>query len=95
MGFTIDDFEKINANSQRDHSPSSTEVESTGNQLDISADGPIDASNVPPVRAGAYSSPPNGGLVAWLQVAGSFFLFFNSWYVICSMISKLVYPPKT
>ena len=28
-----------------------------------------------------YDTPPNGGLVAWLQVAGSFFLFFNSWYV--------------
>jgi hypothetical protein len=25
--------------------------------------------------------PPNGGLQAWLQVLGSFFLFFNSWYV--------------
>ncbi len=23
--------------------------------------------------------PPNGGLNAWLQVLGSFFLFFNSW----------------
>lgn len=23
--------------------------------------------------------PPNGGLTAWLQVLGSFFLFFNSW----------------
>lgn len=23
--------------------------------------------------------PPNGGVVAWLQVAGAFFLFFNSW----------------
>jgi hypothetical protein len=23
--------------------------------------------------------PPNGGLQAWLQVLGSFFLFFNSW----------------
>ncbi|GIJ84878.1 hypothetical protein Asppvi_003729 [Aspergillus pseudoviridinutans] len=27
----------------------------------------------------AYSAPVNGGLQAWLQVAGSFFLFFNSW----------------
>lgn len=25
--------------------------------------------------------PPNGGFHAWLQVAGSFFLFFNSWWV--------------
>lgn len=23
--------------------------------------------------------PPNGGVKAWLQVAGSFFLFFNCW----------------
>ena len=25
------------------------------------------------------SAIPNGGLVAWLQVLGSFTLFFNSW----------------
>lgn len=25
------------------------------------------------------SSVPNGGLLAWLQVLGAFFLFFNSW----------------
>ena len=23
--------------------------------------------------------PPNGGATAWLQVAGAFFMFFNSW----------------
>ena len=27
-------------------------------------------------------SVPNGGLKAWLQVLGSFFLFFNSWGII-------------
>lgn len=27
-------------------------------------------------------APPNGGLVAWLQVLGGFFIFFNSWFVI-------------
>lgn len=27
-------------------------------------------------------SPPNGGLKAWLQVVGSFFFFFNSWYAL-------------
>lgn len=26
------------------------------------------------------TGPPNGGLKAWLQVAASFFLFFNTWY---------------
>lgn len=27
----------------------------------------------------AENVAPNGGLQAWLQVLGSFFLFFNSW----------------
>lgn len=31
---------------------------------------PVDA--IPP-------PPPDGGWTAWLQVAGAFFLFFNSW----------------
>ena len=30
-------------------------------------------------KAWADESPPDGGLHAWLQVLGSFFLFFNSW----------------
>lgn len=34
------------------------------------------------ISAAGYEDPPNGGLMAWLQVAGSFFLFFNSWYDI-------------
>jgi hypothetical protein len=25
------------------------------------------------------SGPPNAGIRAWLQVLGSFFLFFNTW----------------
>ncbi|TAQ87456.1 hypothetical protein B7494_g4213 [Chlorociboria aeruginascens] len=28
------------------------------------------------------SEIPNGGLMAWLQVVGSFFLFFNSWGIV-------------
>jgi hypothetical protein len=35
-----------------------------------------DAQTDKPHQEGA---PPNGGLDAWLQVLGSFFLFFNSW----------------
>lgn len=27
------------------------------------------------------SSIPNGGLTAWLQVLGAFFIFFNTWSV--------------
>jgi hypothetical protein len=32
-----------------------------------------------PGDANDMSSVPNGGTRAWLQVIGSFFLFFNSW----------------
>lgn len=30
-------------------------------------------------RAPAIDTIPNGGAMAWLQVLGSFFLFFNTW----------------
>lgn len=30
-------------------------------------------------KASVDGPPPDGGLQAWLQVLGSFFLFFNSW----------------
>lgn len=28
-----------------------------------------------------FKDVPNGGLQAWLQVVGAFFLLFNSWFV--------------
>jgi hypothetical protein len=34
--------------------------------------------------------PPNGGFAAWLQVAGSFFLFFNGWVSIKSIPNDVV-----
>lgn len=44
------------------------------------------AEKSPPVVVGAQQAesddpgpPPNGGAQAWLQVLGSFFLFFNCW----------------
>jgi hypothetical protein len=36
---------------------------------------------VPPQNAGP-SPPPDGGLVAWMQVLGSFMLFFNTWGIL-------------
>ena len=36
----------------------------------------------------ASSKPPNGGVRAWLQVLGAFFIFWNSWYVVnCSLFN--------
>ncbi|KKY21199.1 putative major facilitator superfamily protein [Diplodia seriata] len=37
------------------------------------------------------SSVPNGGLLAWLQVLGAFFLFFNSWGIVNSFGSYQTY----
>lgn len=41
----------------------------------------IIAEELPQVLPNFQADIPNGGLLAWLQVVGSFFLFFNSWYV--------------
>ena len=49
-------------------------VSEEGNQLDASE--PV--NDVFAVQNESYDIP-NGGWVAWSQVAGSFFLFFNSW----------------
>ncbi|TEA19663.1 Aspyridones efflux protein apdF [Colletotrichum sidae] len=35
-------------------------------------------------KASAPAGPPNGGLQAWLHIAGSFFLYFNTWGLISS-----------
>ncbi|KAH6887048.1 monocarboxylate permease [Thelonectria olida] len=35
-----------------------------------------------PLPTNGPPAPPNGGLVAWLQVAGGFILFFNTWGMI-------------
>jgi len=47
---------------------------------------PGEGGNASPPEAATechLGPPPNGGFHAWLQVAGSFFLLFNSWYVPC------------
>lgn len=33
------------------------------------------------IATSSYDHPPDGGLMAWLQVAGSFSLYFNTWYI--------------
>jgi hypothetical protein len=40
-----------------------------------------EVENQTPKEPATPPPPPNGGLTAWLQVAGAFFLFFNCWLV--------------
>ena len=54
---------------------------------DRAANRPLDGGAVEKQMTGKSANPsvnnisaiPNGGTVAWLQVLGAFFLFFNSW----------------
>ena len=50
--------------------------------LDAEANITPEEANQPSVveKSNDPGPPPDGGLTAWVQVAGSFFLFFNSWY---------------
>ncbi|KAJ5994029.1 MFS general substrate transporter [Penicillium sp. IBT 35674x] len=41
-----------------------------------------DAEKQIPEKSDAPLPPPNGGAIAWFQVAGAFFMFFNSWGVV-------------
>lgn len=45
-------------------------------------DSEIVAEELPQVAPSPHADIPNGGIVAWLQVVGSFFLFFNSWGIV-------------
>lgn len=57
-----------------------THTDSPGQTIASSAPAPAPAD--PPPPAGAPSPPPNGGIVAWLHVVGSFMLYFNTWGIM-------------
>lgn len=68
--------------------PHLTPVYSSGSTIGDALDA---EANLPPAGAAPSTDaeksdelgpPPDGGWQAWLQVLGSFFLFFNSWYVL-------------
>jgi hypothetical protein len=72
--------------------PRLTPIPSNTSTIDEAIDAEAGLSNeADPRRQGAAADkasggddrdpgpPPNGGFKAWLQVAGSFFLFFNCW----------------
>ena len=62
-------------------------IESNQAAEDDSDPVPATAAELEPVTTKAHSvshvdSIPKGGLIAWLQVLGCFFIFFNSWLVL-------------
>ena len=77
-----DSFSRI-----EDDSP--TALPSPQNEVEIKTDAPsmakIEAAEPLELIPGP---PPNGGLQAWLQVLGAFFLAMNSWFVHNTLIGK-------
>jgi hypothetical protein len=63
------------------HDPSAKEQESREDVTAADENGtalePVQSRHV---EVNGTSEVPNGGLLAWLQVFGAFFLTFNSWY---------------
>lgn len=60
---------------------------STPEESDVAEDGaPLEKVK----SVNSISSIPNGGLRAWLVVVGSFFLFFNSWFVLLILDTLLL-----
>jgi MFS family permease len=52
------------------------------NDTDSKKQSDIEKPAEPSVPTGGPPAPPNGGLIAWLQVAAGFVLFFNTWGMI-------------
>lgn len=59
---------------EEDRSRPEKQEDSTGPEPSERTESPI------PADLPDHDHVPDGGLVAWLQVAGAFILFFNSWY---------------
>jgi hypothetical protein len=60
---------------------SSGEMSSTNNEKAADPEAALQQQKPPAGPPGG--PPPNGGLTAWLQVLGGFFLFFNTWVCDC------------
>lgn len=77
----------------------SSQVPSSGDQASnvdapveeaVNAEGDLPPTSEKEIRLQqGIDPPPNGGLTAWLQVLGSFFLFFNCWSVVVNLRTHL------
>ncbi|KAF1949929.1 MFS general substrate transporter [Byssothecium circinans] len=65
-------------------------------KADVEKHSGVEKEAKPPAPAVAPSPPPNGGLVAWLQIAAGFILFFNTWgllnaFAITGLVAGPIY----
>ncbi|KUI59778.1 Riboflavin transporter MCH5 [Cytospora mali] len=62
--------------------PMDHDSNNTTNETHASKQFDLEKSKKPATSTGGTSPPPNGGVLAWLQVAGGFMLFFSTWGMI-------------
>jgi hypothetical protein len=80
-----EDIDIENADSEKSSIPHTAVPVGPGAPLDLTKTGSKNGVAVSKVSTRVSvnntSQIPNGGTMAWMQVVGSFFLFFNTWYV--------------
>ncbi|KAE9574040.1 Aspyridones efflux protein apdF [Colletotrichum fructicola] len=66
--------------------PDDTDQDSPNFLSEIDEENAIDELSAPQITPAKpkIADPPNGGLKAWLQVLGSFFIYFNTWGLVAS-----------
>lgn len=76
--------ESIEGSENGTAAPSVSGVEDTSSQTDpepekAKQETPAAATAAPAAPPPGMPKPPNGGLTAWLQVFGAFWVYFNTW----------------
>lgn len=85
--------ESIEASEKGTAAPSVSGVEDTLSQTDpepekVKQETPVAAPTAGPAAPlPDMPKPPNGGLTAWLQVFGAFWVYFNTWCVYHSRVA--------
>jgi hypothetical protein len=69
---------ELNSPTESIHSPANQPIENAA-EADEGLDSAKLEKKATKASVNNVSSIPNGGLRAWLQVLGVFFLFFNTW----------------
>lgn len=57
-------------------------------EKNVDAEANIPQQQQKPAGGPPGGPPPNGGTTAWLQVLGGFFLFFNTWVRVTSVVVR-------
>jgi MFS family permease len=67
---------------EEERTPDHFSITDTANETGTKKQSDLEKEDQPPAPMNGPSPPPNGGALAWLQVAAGFVVFFNTWGMI-------------